>query len=190
MFFHTAWVTMINFYHSTLTDLFPLFVRTNMNFSALKWSTSRLLVKLHLLWTSCQGAQMNVRLENLNTYFTWLNRIKLNKILVAVENFKKCTVALPGGTCSQLVASNTSRLNQPQSDIIRFVFSDNALFFLIDRLWSHVALHDWRARLLCRLRSFRDTSYAHSSRPYRCTYKETEQVNSWKNKLQQKSSDR
>ena len=41
-----------------------------------------------------------------------------NKILVAMENFEKCTVAMLGGPCSQHVTGNTSRQNQPQSAII------------------------------------------------------------------------
>ena len=35
-----------------------------------------------------------------------------------MENFEKCTVAMLGGPCSQHVAGNTSRQNQPQSAII------------------------------------------------------------------------
>ena len=42
----------------------------------------------------------------------------MNKILVAMENFEKCTVAMPGGLCSQHVTGNTSRQNQPQSAMI------------------------------------------------------------------------
>ena len=36
-------------------------------------------------------------------------------MLVAMENFEKCTVAMLGGPCSQHVTGNTSRQNQPQS---------------------------------------------------------------------------
>ena len=35
--------------------------------------------------------------------------------MVAMENFKKCTVAMLGGPCMQHVTGNTSWLNQPQS---------------------------------------------------------------------------
>ena len=71
-----------------------------------------------LLWTGCQGTQMNNCHENLNTSFTGLNGIKFNEILVARANFEKCTIAMLGGPCSQHVTGNTSRLNQPQSAII------------------------------------------------------------------------
>ena len=56
---------------------------------------------------------MNNCHENLNTCFNELNGIQLNKILVAMENFEKCTVAMLVGLCSQHVMGNMSRLNQP-----------------------------------------------------------------------------
>ena len=71
-----------------------------------------------LLWTGCQGTQKNNCHENLYNGFTELNGIQWNKILVAMENFAKCTVAMLGGPCSQHVTGNTSRLYQPQSAII------------------------------------------------------------------------
>ena len=55
---------------------------------------------------------------NMNTCFTGLNGIWLNKILVAMENFEKCTVAMLEGPCSQHVTGNKSRLNQLQRAII------------------------------------------------------------------------
>ena len=68
-----------------------------------------------LLWSGCQGTQMNNCHENLNTCFTKLNGIWWNKKkLVAMENVKKCTVAMLGRPCSQHVTGNTSRPNQPQ----------------------------------------------------------------------------
>ena len=70
-----------------------------------------------LLWTGCLGTQMNNCHENLNTCFTRFDGIHLNKILVAMENFEICTVAMLGGPCWQRVTGNTSRLNQPQSAI-------------------------------------------------------------------------
>ena len=36
-----------------------------------------------------------------------------------MESFKKCTVAMLGGPCSQQVTGNTSRQNQPQSAIMK-----------------------------------------------------------------------
>ena len=74
-----------------------------MNFSALKWAIlAHFMVAREialLLWTGCQGTQMNTCLENLNTCFTGLNGIQFNKIMVAMENFEECTVALLGGPC-------------------------------------------------------------------------------------------
>ena len=46
------------------------------------------------------------------------NFSSLHKILVALENFEKCTVAMLGGPCSQHVMGNTSRLYQPESAIM------------------------------------------------------------------------
>ena len=43
-------------------------------------------------------------------------------ILVAMENFEKCTVAMLGGPCSQHVTGNTSRQNQPQSAINIYIY--------------------------------------------------------------------
>ena len=40
-----------------------------------------------------------------------------------MENFEKCTVAMLGGPSSQHVMGNTSQLNQPQSAIIRNVYT-------------------------------------------------------------------
>ena len=37
----------------------------------------------------------------------------IDKIVVAMENFEKCIVAMIGGPCSQHVTVNTSWLNQP-----------------------------------------------------------------------------
>ena len=39
-----------------------------------------------------------------------------------MENLEKCTVAMLGGLCSQHVTGNTSRLNHPQSAIIRYMW--------------------------------------------------------------------
>ena len=64
-----------------------------------------------LLGTGCQGTQMNNCHENLNTCFTRLKGNYLNKILIAMENFEKCIVAMLGGPCSQHVTGNTSWLN-------------------------------------------------------------------------------
>ena len=75
-----------------------------------------------LLRTGCQGTQKNNCHENLNTCFTRLNGNLLNKILVAMENFEKCTVAMLGGPCSQHVTGNTSRLNHPQSAIMGYIW--------------------------------------------------------------------
>ena len=121
--FHTALETMIKSYYSTLADwIFPCFIHINMNFSALKWAIlAHFMVAREialLLWTGCQETQMNDCHGNLNTCFTGLNCIYLNKILVAMENFEKCTVAILRGPCSQHVTGNTSRLNQLQSAII------------------------------------------------------------------------
>ena len=71
-----------------------------------------------LLWPGCQGTQISICLENLASCFTGLNGIYLNKILAAMENFEKCSVAILWGPCSQHVTGNTSPLNQPQSAII------------------------------------------------------------------------
>ena len=65
----------------------------------------------------------------LNTCFTILNGIYLNKILVAMENFERCTVAILGGPCSQHVTDNTSRLNQPQSAIIAAIAQRHVVMF-------------------------------------------------------------
>ena len=56
--------------------------------------------------------------EKLNTCFTGLNGIHLYEILFAMKNFERCTVAMLGGSYSQHVTDNRSRLNQPQSVII------------------------------------------------------------------------
>ena len=87
------------------------------------WLTPWLLVKLPLLlWTGCQGTQMNNCHGNLNTGFTGLNGILLNKMSFALEIFEKCTVGMLGGPCSQHVTGNTSWLNQPQSAIIHALY--------------------------------------------------------------------
>ena len=62
--------------------------------------------------------------------FTWLNCIKLNKILVAMENLEKWTVAMLGGSCSQHVTGNTSQLNQPQCAMIIFL-----IFIILFCMW-------------------------------------------------------
>ena len=79
----------------TLTDcfFFAWFIHKNMNFSALNGQfVAHFMVAREitlLLWTSCQGREMNSCHKNLNTCFTGLNGIWLNKILVAMENFEK-----------------------------------------------------------------------------------------------------
>ena len=62
--------------------------------------------------------QVNNSHEKLNTCVTESNGIALNKILVAMENFEKGTVAMLGVPCSQYVTGYMSRLNQPQSTIM------------------------------------------------------------------------
>ena len=108
--------------HLLIDFFFQCFIHINMNFDALKWAIfAHFMVAREialLLWTGCQGTQMNNCHENLKTCFTGLNGILWNKILVAMENFEKCTVAMLGGPCSQHVTGNTSRLNQHQSAII------------------------------------------------------------------------
>ena len=89
-------------YYSTLTDwiCFVLFTETwilvlsNGQFVAHIVVAKKIAL---LLWTGCQGTQMNNCHENLNTCFTWLNGIQLNEILAAMENFEKCSVAMLGG---------------------------------------------------------------------------------------------
>ena len=66
--FYTAWETMTKSYYSTLTDW--LFSFCSHNFSALKWAiVAHIVVAMGialLLWTGCQGTQMNNCHENLN----------------------------------------------------------------------------------------------------------------------------
>ena len=61
----------------SLIDFFPYFIRINMNFSALKGAffAHFMVVKeiALLLWTGCQGTQINNCHENLDTSFTGLN---------------------------------------------------------------------------------------------------------------------
>ena len=106
----------------SLIDFFSCFIHIIMNFSALKCSIlARFMVAREialLLWTGCQVTQKNNCHENLYTRFTEWNGIRLNKILVAMENFEKCTVAMLGGPCSQHVTGNASRLYQFQSAIM------------------------------------------------------------------------
>ena len=56
-------------------------------------------------------------------------------MLVAMENFEKCTVAMLGGPCSQHVMGNTSRLNQPQSDIHIYIYV--CVYGNIFKWWPH-----------------------------------------------------
>ena len=86
-----------------------------MNFSVSKWA---IFGSLHGCYGNCTVAMYRLPrdtiYENLNTCFTGLNGILLNKILVAMENIEK----MLGGPCSQHVTGNTPRLNQSQSVII------------------------------------------------------------------------
>ena len=52
-----------------------------------------------LLWAGCYATptQLNNCYDNLDAFCTWLKCIKLNKIVVAMESFEKCTFALRGG---------------------------------------------------------------------------------------------
>ena len=116
-----------------------------MNFSALKWAILPHFMVVRetalLLWTGCQETQMNDCYGNLNTCFTELNDSWLNKILVAMENFEKCTVAMLGGPCSQHVTGNTSRLNQLQSAIMIYNTSPPRMFLSLDLLWEYRIQH-------------------------------------------------
>ena len=84
------------------------------------WLTSWLLGESHCGYRLVARGHKRISHEKLHTYFTELNGILLNKILVTKENFEKCNVAMLGGPCSQHVTGNTSRLYQAQSAIIQY----------------------------------------------------------------------
>ena len=121
--FHTARETMINpIIACSLID-FSMFNSHEYEFKCFKmgtfWLTSWMLGKSH----RCYGlvAKGHKRIIVMETcILTLLNEIVFSwiKILIAMENFEKCTVAMLGGPCSQHVTCNTSRLYQPQSAII------------------------------------------------------------------------
>ena len=106
-------------------DFFPCFIHINVNFSALKWA---IFYSLH----GCQGnrtvamdwlprdtnEQLSWKPEYLLYWIKWY--LLLCIVLVAMENFEKCTVPMLGAPCLQHVTGNTSRLNQPQSAIIQY----------------------------------------------------------------------